>query len=64
MGTVVPGASWREIFRGKPSGKKKRGTTQKGDISNGVRKGTFLKSFDTASSALDTLSTSDVFRHA
>jgi hypothetical protein len=43
---VVPGASWRELFRGKPPRKEKEAEQKKGDISNEVRKGTFLKSFD------------------
>jgi hypothetical protein len=47
MGIVVPGASWRELFRGKPPTKEKKAEQKKGDISNEVRKGTFLKSFDT-----------------
>jgi hypothetical protein len=37
MGIVVPGASWRELFRGNHPGKKKR---------QNRKKGTFLKSFD------------------
>jgi hypothetical protein len=55
MGIVVPGACQREIFRGKPQGKKKRrgNRTQKGDISNGVRKGTFLTGFDSENLEVD-----------
>jgi hypothetical protein len=45
-GIVVPGSFWRKIFPEKPKERHKRGRTQKGDISNEVRKGTFLKSFD------------------
>jgi hypothetical protein len=43
---VVPGASWRELFRGKPLRKEKEAEQKKGDVFNEVRKGTFLKSFD------------------
>jgi hypothetical protein len=46
MGIVVPGASWRELFRGKLPRKEKEAEQKKGDIFNEVRKGTFLKSFD------------------
>ncbi len=46
MGIVVPGTSWCELFRGKPPRKEKEAEHKKGDISNEVRKGTFLKSFD------------------
>jgi hypothetical protein len=46
MGIVVPGVSWCELFRGKPPRKEKEAERKKGDISNEVRKGTFLKSFD------------------
>jgi hypothetical protein len=42
MGIVVPGASWRELFRGKPPRKEKEAEQKKGDIFNEVRKGTFL----------------------
>jgi hypothetical protein len=48
MGIVVPGACGRELFRRKPPRKEKEAEHKKGDIFNEVRKGTFLKSFDTA----------------
>jgi len=47
MGIVVPEASWRELFRGKPPRKEKEAEQKKGDIFSEVRKGAFLKSFDT-----------------
>jgi hypothetical protein len=41
-------ASWREIFSRKAkSSHRKEKEHKKGDISNGVRKGTFLNGFDT-----------------
>jgi hypothetical protein len=43
MGIVVPGASWRELFRGKPPGREKEAEQKKADIFNEVRKGTFLR---------------------
>ena len=46
MGIVVPGASWHEIFRGNHQERNKEAENKKGDISNEVMKGTFLKSFD------------------
>jgi hypothetical protein len=55
MGIVVPGASWRELLRGKPLRKEKETEQKKGDISNEVRKGTFLKSFDSFVSSPDGL---------
>jgi hypothetical protein len=33
MGIVVPGASWCELFRGKPPRKEKEAERKKGDIS-------------------------------
>jgi hypothetical protein len=33
MGIVVPGTSWRELFRGKTTQERKRGRTEKRDIS-------------------------------
>jgi hypothetical protein len=33
MGIVVPGASWRELFRGKPLRKEKEAEQKEGDIS-------------------------------
>ncbi len=44
MGIVVPGASWRDLFRGKPLRKEKTQNTKR---ANEVRTGTFLKSFGT-----------------
>jgi hypothetical protein len=46
MGIVVPGASWHELLRGKPPRKEKEAEHKKGDISNELRRGTFLTSFD------------------
>jgi hypothetical protein len=47
MVIVVPGAPGRELLPGNLLRKEKEAEHKKGDIFNEIRKGTFLKSFDT-----------------